>query len=185
MSEWESWVERQIREATERGEFDNVPGHGKPLDLGNPDDPDWWVKRLVQREGIDTSQALHPTLALRREAKSYPGALADIRGEDQVREVVRDFNRRVIEDRLRPVRGAAMPPVAPRLDVEEMVAAWRELRAAALADSPAAPDSSRAGADGTPYDSPPAPQKAHATAAGHKKLRWWWRLFGWSHHSDR
>ncbi|QQS02192.1 MAG: DUF1992 domain-containing protein [Austwickia sp.] len=130
MSQWESWVERQIREATERGEFADLPGIGKPLDLGNPDDPDWWIKRLVRREGIDTSQALHPTLALRREAKTYPAALADIRTEDQVRELVRDFNQRVVQDRLRPVRGAAMPPVAPRLDVEEMVTAWRAMRAA-------------------------------------------------------
>ena len=30
---WESMVERQIREAQERGEFDNLPGMGVPLDL--------------------------------------------------------------------------------------------------------------------------------------------------------
>lgn len=137
MAQWESWVERQIREATERGEFDNLPGLGKPLDLGNPDDPDWWVKRLMRREGIDTSQALHPTLALRREAQTYPAALAGVRDEEQVRELIRDYNRRVIEDRRRPVRGSAMPPVAPRLDVEEMVAAWRD-QASAPTDSPTA-----------------------------------------------
>ena len=28
---YESWVERQIREATERGEFDNLPGQGEPI----------------------------------------------------------------------------------------------------------------------------------------------------------
>jgi hypothetical protein len=27
---YESWVERQIREATERGEFDNLPGAERP-----------------------------------------------------------------------------------------------------------------------------------------------------------
>ena len=30
---WESWVDRQIREAQERGDFDNLPGMGAPLDL--------------------------------------------------------------------------------------------------------------------------------------------------------
>ncbi len=30
---WESAVEKQIREAMERGEFDNLPGQGKPIDL--------------------------------------------------------------------------------------------------------------------------------------------------------
>ena len=30
---WQSWVDRQIREAQERGEFENLPGMGQPLDL--------------------------------------------------------------------------------------------------------------------------------------------------------
>jgi hypothetical protein len=38
-------VEKQIREAQERGEFDNLPGAGKPLRGidADRDDPDWWV----------------------------------------------------------------------------------------------------------------------------------------------
>jgi DnaJ family protein C protein 28 len=31
--DWESWIDEQIREAEQRGEFDNLPGKGKPLDL--------------------------------------------------------------------------------------------------------------------------------------------------------
>ena len=31
--DWESWIDEQIREAQQRGEFDNLPGKGKPLDL--------------------------------------------------------------------------------------------------------------------------------------------------------
>jgi hypothetical protein len=168
MSQWESWVERQIREATERGEFADLPGTGRRLDLGNPDDPDWWIKRLVRREGIDTSQALHPTLALRREAKTYPAALADIRTEDQVRELVRDFNQRVVQDRLRPVRGAAMPPVAPRLDVEEMVAAWRTMRAAERTANDAENRS-----DTAELAHPPENAQRRPTRFG----RWWRGLF--------
>lgn len=37
MRRWESLVDRRIREAQEQGEFDNLPGKGKPLDLSeNP-----------------------------------------------------------------------------------------------------------------------------------------------------
>jgi DnaJ family protein C protein 28 len=40
---WESAVEKQIREAMEHGEFDNLRGAGKPLDLGeNPYAPEDW-----------------------------------------------------------------------------------------------------------------------------------------------
>ena len=31
--DWESWIDQQIREAQERGEFDDLPGKGSPLDL--------------------------------------------------------------------------------------------------------------------------------------------------------
>ncbi|RPI50869.1 MAG: DUF1992 domain-containing protein [Chloroflexi bacterium] len=31
--DWESWIDQQIREAEARGDFDNLPGKGKPLNL--------------------------------------------------------------------------------------------------------------------------------------------------------
>jgi DnaJ family protein C protein 28 len=31
--DWESWVDQQIREAQDRGVFDQLPGKGRPLDL--------------------------------------------------------------------------------------------------------------------------------------------------------
>ena len=42
--------------------------------------------------------------------------------------LLRDYNQRVVQDRLRPVFGRSVPVVAPRVDVEEMVARWEELR---------------------------------------------------------
>src|SRR6478609_4256999 len=125
---WESAVERQIREAQERGEFDNLPGAGKPLDLHDSGDPDWWVKRFAQRENLDLGGALPGALALRKEAAGYPQALADVRTEAQVREIVEDYNKRVLADRLRPAVGNLPPMLAKTLDVDEMVARWRSLR---------------------------------------------------------
>jgi hypothetical protein len=50
---WESVAERRIREAMERGEFDDLEGLGRPIaDLDQPYDELWWVKKLCQREGI-------------------------------------------------------------------------------------------------------------------------------------
>ena len=31
--DWESWIDQLIREAQERGEFENLPGMGQPIDL--------------------------------------------------------------------------------------------------------------------------------------------------------
>ena len=48
-----TWVDLQIRQAMERGDFDDLPGAGKPIEgLGAEHDPDWWLKKLVEREQI-------------------------------------------------------------------------------------------------------------------------------------
>ena len=74
-------MEKAIREAQERGEFDNLPGAGKPLRNLGPleyEDPDWWVKGLVEREGLDVTGALSPAMALRKEAAAYPESLLEL-----------------------------------------------------------------------------------------------------------
>ena len=49
--EFESIADRLIREAIERGEFNDLPGAGKPIaDLDKPYDPQWWVESFLDRE---------------------------------------------------------------------------------------------------------------------------------------
>lgn len=133
-------AEQKIREAQERGLFDNLPGAGKPLELSNVNDPDWFAKSLVRREKIDPEVLMHPTIALRREAETYPEALADLRSERQVREVLEDFNARVKAEWRRPQVGPSLPVIARSVDVERMVAGWRELRERRQAEARAAAD---------------------------------------------
>jgi hypothetical protein len=123
----ESLVERRIREATERGEFDNLPGAGKPLDLSDADDPDWWIKRFVRREHVDLAAVLPGTLALRREADGFPESLGDLPTEEQVRTVLVDFNARVEADWRRPARDHGFPLPARQVDVEALVLQWHHL----------------------------------------------------------
>ena len=60
------WVDLQIQQAMARGEFDDLPGQGKPIkDLGSQHDPDWWLKKLIEREKI--TGVLPPALQLRKE----------------------------------------------------------------------------------------------------------------------
>ena len=128
---WESPVEKAIREAQERGEFDDLPGAGKPLkDLGDPDDPMWWLRRYAEREHLDMTGALPPALQLRKEAASYPESLVDLRTEAAVRHVLEDFNTRVRRDRLRPPDPGMPQLLAPTVDVDAMVDRWQALRAA-------------------------------------------------------
>lgn len=117
-----------IREATERGDFDNLPGMGRPLDLSGLDDPDWWAKQKIRDENLDSSALLPPTLQLRKERESFPESLREFHDEDAVRAILADFNTRVKQDRLRPTLGPASHLIARTVDVEEMIARWRELR---------------------------------------------------------
>ena len=42
-----------IREAIEKGEFDDLPGEGSPIPgAGRVDDELWWVRRWVERNRI-------------------------------------------------------------------------------------------------------------------------------------
>lgn len=131
-------AEQQIREAQARGSFDNLPGAGKPLRSVDLNDPDWWIKGLIEREKIDPFELIHPTLALRREADSYPESLVHLRSEDEVRAALEDFNDRVRGEWRRPQVGPSSPVVARLVRVEETVAEWRRLREEAEAEARAA-----------------------------------------------
>ena len=122
-----TWVDLQIRQAMARGEFDNLPGAGKPIqDLGTEHDPDWWLKRMIKREQV--SGVLPPALQLRKEDAELDDRLDRHSVESEVRREVEEFNARVLRARYTPVDGP--PLVTQPRDVEATVAAWRERRAA-------------------------------------------------------
>ena len=118
------WVDLQIKQAMARGEFDNLPGTGKPLkNLGSQHDPDWWIKQLVEREKISL---LPPALQLRKDDAELDAKLDRHTAESEVRRELDEFNARVMKARYTPVDG---PPLVtmPR-DVEAEIDAWRERR---------------------------------------------------------
>ncbi|MGC4932369.1 DUF1992 domain-containing protein [Gordonia sp. DT30] len=117
-----------IREATERGEFDNLPGMGKPLNLSGLDDPDWWAKQKIRDEDLDSAALLPPILQLRKERQSFPESLRGIGNESAVRTILTDFNRRVRQDRLRPGLEPSSQLICRTVDVDEMIEGWRKLR---------------------------------------------------------
>ena len=119
---WESFVEQQIREAMEAGAFDNLQGKGQPIaDLGREYDPDWWAKKLIEREKVSLTP---PALALRRTVEQTLERLARIRDEREVRRTIDVLNAQI---RTLNATVAEGPPtnLAP-LEVEAIVRRWRE-----------------------------------------------------------
>lgn len=121
-----------------RGDFDNLAYAGKPIPgLGTNQDPDWWVKGMMEREKI--SGVGPPALMLRKEDAELETTLDALHSPTQVREHLEDFNARIINAR-RQLNGG--PPVITKLrDVAAEVQNWehrRVLRAAAVVQAPAA-----------------------------------------------
>lgn len=135
------WVDLQIRAAMARGEFDDLPYAGKPLPahLTSTDDPDWWLKGLIERERI--TGVLPEALQLRKDDTELEARLDRIARPSDVREAVTEFNRRIVEARRQLAGGP--PVVTPLRDVEAEVAAWFDRRrrrsAQAVRDAPPSP----------------------------------------------
>lgn len=143
----ETWVDLQLRRARERGDFDDLPGYGKPIaDLTDHHDPEWWVKRLVEREQI---RLLPPALQIRAEDAALADTLDRLPDEAAVRREVTQFNDRVRAALYRTWDGP--PVVTAQRDVDSEIAAWRARRAARTA------------------------RQAHAAAPTPSRRRWWRR----------
>ena len=114
----------QVRRAIARGDFDDLPGSGEPIDLPYHHDPEWWIRSLVQRERI---ALLPPSIQLRKDDAALDERLDRLADEKAVRREIDDFNERVIRARYEPPAG---PPLItmPR-DPDATVAAWVERRA--------------------------------------------------------
>lgn len=121
-----AFVESAIQVAIRRGDFDDLPGAGKPLEgLGDHHDPDWWIRRKIETEGLTGLGP--PAILLRTEDRELDSQLDLLGRESDVREVLEDFNRRVREAR-RQLQGGP-PIVTPLRDVDAEVAAWAQRRA--------------------------------------------------------
>ena len=119
---WESWIDRQVREADERGEFDDLPGAGKPIPgLDQPFDELWWVKDKLRREGLTY---MPPSVALRKEANDAVEAALRANSEAEVRKIISAINEKIREANRMGIAGPPLKLVP--YDVEQVVREWRE-----------------------------------------------------------
>lgn len=118
----QEWVESQIKLAQNQGEFENLPGAGKPLRLADQHDPDWWVKEFIRREDVETDALLPSAVQLRKEKQQVHEKVREMRRESEVREYLADLNKRIrlaIRDTTGPV-----VPTGP-VNEEAVIAQWR------------------------------------------------------------
>jgi hypothetical protein len=119
---WEGWIDRQIREAEERGEFKDLPGTGKPIpNLDKAYDENWWIRQKLRNEDLSY---LPPSLALKKEAQSALAAALSANSEIEVRAIIEQINAKITRANRLGIDG---PPVAlVPYDAERVLLEWQE-----------------------------------------------------------
>ncbi len=118
---YEAYAERLIREAQEQGAFDDLP-RGKPLPLtGGPPPEGWWAREKLRREQLSD---LPPSIAIRHEAEQAVAAALRETDERLVRERLEGLNQKI--RRLNATHVSGPPTTLAPLDVERILARWRE-----------------------------------------------------------
>jgi hypothetical protein len=126
---WNLLAEERIRAAQEEGKFDDLPGFGRPIPgIDEPHDEMWWVKDKLRREELSS---LPPALAIRLEVERTLARFIELATEDAARQEIALLNERIRKASFAVAWGPSVD-VQP-LDVEEVMARWREARGASTA----------------------------------------------------
>jgi hypothetical protein len=156
---WESWIDAIIREGREQGEFDDLPGNGKPIEgLDKPHDELWWVRKKLKAEGVSY---LPPTLALRKDREDTLAAIEALRTEAQVRAALEELNERIRTVNRRP--GEGPPSTLMPLDIDEVVSGWKERHVTT------SPSAEVASGDTNPATAPSSPARARWFRMGRRR----------------
>ena len=104
---FESWIDRQIREAQERGEFDDLPSAGKPLPgAGEVLEEDWWIRKKVREE--EGTTGLPPSLVLRKQAETARARALAATTDEEARSIIGRMNAEILDALRKPLSG---PPL--------------------------------------------------------------------------
>jgi hypothetical protein len=119
---WESFVEQQIVEAYGAGDFDNLPGFGRPIaELDRDDEEHWWLKDLLRREQLSILPA---SLEILRVVERELQRIATLMYEADVRRAVAALNEQISKASFAITSGP--PSTIGPLDADEIVRKWRQ-----------------------------------------------------------
>ena len=149
MREQAQYVDLQIQQAMARGDFDNLPGAGKPIR-----GPRHRARPRLVGQAADRARADHRRPAARPPApqgrrRARRAASTRSHAESEVREEVEEFNARVIRARYTPVDGPPLITQPRDVDAEVERAGGRDGRATRPGRTP-------------PTEPTPAPRETHA-----------------------
>ncbi len=95
MVAFEKIVERKIREAQEKGAFDNLPGSGNPIDL--QDDSNIPEDLRLAYKILKNADCLPPEIQLRKEIRQMEDMLDSIPDEKEKYRQIRKINFKIMQ----------------------------------------------------------------------------------------
>ncbi len=123
---WETWIERQIREAMDRGDFEALPGAGRPIrDIDVRRSELHWLRDKLRRDNVAPPPP--PAIQIRIEVDAAMASLDALETEDEVRSLVEHLNHRIRTVNRTVVIGP--PTTIGPLPVDEVLERWRRRRA--------------------------------------------------------
>lgn len=124
-------VERRIVEAMERGEFDNLPGEGKPVHIDTPppvNEDLWWMLKIMRQANVVPDE-----IRYRKRIDDLRQRLDAATDERQVIAVVRELNEQI--RKLNRMGTNVIPTTLTTFDEADALAQWRR-RAGASGEGP-------------------------------------------------
>ena len=92
---YQKLVEKKIKEAKERGEFDNLPGQGKPLNLD--DDSSVPEDLRLAYKILKNADCLPPEIELRKEIRQMEDMLENIPDERERYRQIKRINLKIMQ----------------------------------------------------------------------------------------
>jgi hypothetical protein len=127
ISLWDSLAEQRIQAAQAAGQFENLPGFGKPIPgIDQPHDELWWVKDKLRREQISS---LPPALAIRLDIQNTLANLKNLSTESEVRHELAALNQRICKASFAITWGPSVDVVPlTENEVSDHITNWRASR---------------------------------------------------------
>jgi len=124
---WDSWIEELIQRARGEGAFDGLEGKGKPIPgIDAPYDPEWWVKKLLEREKLSV---LPPALEIRAKVDRALDEVWRLAREDEVVRRVTAINTEI--GRANRTAAEGPPTSLAPLCLDAILSEWRRRRGGA------------------------------------------------------
>jgi len=121
---WDSLAEQRIQAAQAEGQFENLPGFGKPIPgIDEPHDDLWWVKDKLKREQLSS---LPPALAIRLDVQNTLANLQNLKTESEVRRDLAALNDRIKKAAFAITWGPSVDVIPlTNTEIDDLVARWQ------------------------------------------------------------